>query len=103
MLPKPFYNDFNISIVVFPQFKVDKYIIKIYNHEVVNKSKEYFINISLEYYQSINKTKRYYKIFKIIIFSLKSSLLLITFLNIDLIIYILKIKFNKLDGFYKLV
>jgi len=36
-----------------------------------------------------------------IIFNLKSSLLLITSLNIDLIIYILKIKFNKLNYFNK--
>jgi hypothetical protein len=50
MLFKPFYNDSNISIVVFPWFKVDKYIIKIYNYKVVDKSREYFINISLEYY-----------------------------------------------------
>jgi hypothetical protein len=48
MLSKPFYDDFNISIVVFPWFRVDKYIIKIYNHEVVDKSRECFINISLE-------------------------------------------------------
>jgi hypothetical protein len=41
--------------------------------------------------------------FKITIFSLKSSLLLITFLNINLIIYILKIKFSKLNSFYKSV
>jgi hypothetical protein len=50
MLFKPFYDDSNISIVVFPWFKVDKYIIKIYNYKVVDKSREYFINISLEYY-----------------------------------------------------
>jgi hypothetical protein len=49
MLSKPFYNNSNISIVVFLWFKVDKYIIKIYNHKVVDKSREYFINISLEY------------------------------------------------------
>jgi hypothetical protein len=48
MLSKPFYNDSDISIVVFPWFRVDKYIIKIYNYEVVDKSREYFINISLE-------------------------------------------------------
>jgi hypothetical protein len=60
MLSKPFYNNSNISIVVFPWFKVDKYIIKIYNHEVVDKSREYFINISLEYRWSISKTKRNY-------------------------------------------
>jgi hypothetical protein len=48
MLPKPFYNDSNISIVVFLWFRVDKYIIKIYNYKVVNKSRECFINISLE-------------------------------------------------------
>jgi hypothetical protein len=48
MLSKPFYNDSDISIIVFPWFKVDKYIIKIYNHEVVDKSRECFINISLE-------------------------------------------------------
>ena len=29
MLSKPFYNNSDISIVVFPWFKVDKYIIKI--------------------------------------------------------------------------
>jgi hypothetical protein len=50
MLFKPFYNDFDIRIIVFPWFKVNKYIIKIYNYEVVNKFREYFINISLEYY-----------------------------------------------------
>jgi hypothetical protein len=49
MLSKPFYNNSNISIVVFPWFRVDKYIIKIYNYKVVNKSRECFINISLEY------------------------------------------------------
>jgi hypothetical protein len=49
MLSKPFYNNSNISIIVFPWFKIDKYIIKIYNYKVVNKSKECFINISLEY------------------------------------------------------
>ena len=48
MLSKPFYNDSNISIIVFPWFEVDKYIIKIYNYEVVDKSREYFIDISLE-------------------------------------------------------
>jgi hypothetical protein len=60
MLSKPFYNDFNISIVVFPWFKVNKYIIKIYNHEVVDKSRECFINISLEYRWSISKAKKHY-------------------------------------------
>jgi hypothetical protein len=34
---------------------------------------------------------------------LESGFLLITFSNTDLIIYILKIKFNKLDGSYKSV
>jgi hypothetical protein len=37
------------------------------------------------------------------IFDLKNSLLLIAFLNIDLMIYILKIEFNKLDYFNKLI
>jgi hypothetical protein len=49
MLFKPFYNNSDISIVVFLWFKVNKYIIKIYNYEVVDKSRECFINISLEY------------------------------------------------------
>jgi hypothetical protein len=49
MLSKPFYNNSNISIVVFPWFRVDKYIIKIYNYKVINKSKECFVNISLKY------------------------------------------------------
>jgi hypothetical protein len=31
----------------------------------------------------------------------ESSFLLITFLNTDLMIYILEIKFSKLDGSYK--
>jgi hypothetical protein len=60
MLSKPFYNDSNISIVVFSWFRVDKYIIKIYNHKVVDKSREYFINISLEYRWSISETKRHH-------------------------------------------
>jgi hypothetical protein len=60
MLFKPFYNDSDISIVVFPWFRVDKYIIKIYNYEVVDKSKEYFINISLECRWSISEAKRHY-------------------------------------------
>jgi hypothetical protein len=50
MLSKPFYNNSNINIVVFSWFKVNKYIIKIYNYKVVNKSRECFINISLKYY-----------------------------------------------------
>ena len=49
MFPKSLYNNSNISIIVFPWFKVDKYIIKIYNYKVVDKSREYFINISLKY------------------------------------------------------
>jgi hypothetical protein len=35
--------------------------------------------------------------------SLESGFLLITFLNTDLIIYILKVEFSKLDSFYKSV
>jgi hypothetical protein len=41
--------------------------------------------------------------FKITISSLENGFLLITFLNTDLIIYILKIEFSKLDGSYKSV
>jgi hypothetical protein len=50
MLSKPFYNNSNISIVVFSWFRVNKYIIKIYNYKVINNSRQCFINISLEYY-----------------------------------------------------
>jgi hypothetical protein len=60
MLSKPFYDDSDISIVVFPWFRIDKYIIKIYNHEVVDKSREYFIDISLECRWSISETKRHH-------------------------------------------
>jgi hypothetical protein len=60
MLSKPFYNDSDISIVVFSWFRVDKYIIKIYNYEVVDKSRECFIDISLKCRWSISETKRHY-------------------------------------------
>jgi hypothetical protein len=103
MLSKPFYDDSDISIVVFSWFRVDKYIIKIYNHEVVDKSREYFINISLEYYWSISEAKRHHQIFEITVFGLESGFLLITFSNTDLIIYILEIEFGKLDGSCKSV
>jgi hypothetical protein len=39
MLSKPFYNNFNINIVVFSWFKVNKYIIKIYDYKVVDNSR----------------------------------------------------------------
>ena len=60
MLSKPFYDDSDMSIVVFLWFGVDKYIIKIYNYEVIDKFKECFINISLECRWSISETKRHY-------------------------------------------
>jgi hypothetical protein len=39
MLFKPFYNNSNINIVVLSWFRVNKYIIKIYNYKVVNDSR----------------------------------------------------------------
>jgi hypothetical protein len=39
MLSKSFYNNSNINIIVFSWFKIDKYIVKIYNYKVVNNSR----------------------------------------------------------------
>jgi hypothetical protein len=60
MLSKSFYNDFDISIIVFSWFKVNKYIIKIYNYKVVDNSRQYFVNIGLECRWSVSKTKGHY-------------------------------------------
>jgi hypothetical protein len=103
MLSKPFYDDSDMSIMVFPWFGVDKYIIKIYNHEVVDKSRECFIDISLECRWSISETKRHHQIFEMTVSGPESGFLLITFSNTDSMIYIFEIEFSKLDGSCKSV
>ena len=53
------------------------------------------INICLKYSQCISQPKRHYKVLKISIVSPKSCLLLVSFTNSYIIIYILKIQLYK--------
>src|SRR5271156_889652 len=103
MFPESLHDDSDMSMVVFPWFGVDKYIIKIYNHEVVDKSRQCFVNISLECRWSISETKRHHQIFEMTVSSPESGLPLITFSNTDSMICILEIEFSKLDGSCKSV
>ena len=72
-------------------FRVDQDIIKVNYASDVNKSNKCLINVGLEGGRGVRKPKREDIVLKVAVLGLKSSLLLVSFLNSKAIIYILKI------------
>ena len=61
----------------------------------IQKIAQRTINIRLEGYKYIRKAKRYNLIFKVAIPRFKGGFLFITFINTNIIVYILKVELYK--------
>ena len=75
--------------------KVDKDIIKIYNHKYIKVFPKYIINYSLKYHWGVSKPKRHYQVLKKSKLSVKYYFLLIFFLNSNEVICSFKVKSSK--------
>ena len=62
-------------------FGLDKDIIQIHNDKDIKFFCKDFINVALEFYQSVNQSKRHHLILKVAISGLENSLSLISFAN----------------------
>ena len=76
-------------------FGVDKDIIQIHNDKKIEFFREDLIDVALEYYRSVSQSKKHYLIFKVAVFGLKSSFLLISFASSHPVIGTGEVKLGK--------
>lgn len=81
-----------ISVII----SIDKNIIQIYNTKNIKLLSKYLVNISLKACRYIYQSKKYYLVLEMAISSLKYYLLFIIFANSYLMIFISKVKLDKL-------
>ena len=74
---------------------IDENIIQIYNDKDIELFRKIFIDITLEYCQSISQSKKHYLIPKVTKSGLKSRFLLISFTNSYLVIGTSEVKLGK--------
>jgi hypothetical protein len=77
-------------------FKVYKDIIEVNNTANIDKTYQYFINISLESRRRVRKPERHNDVFVILVTGTKRRLSLVVFTNSDTIINIPKIEFKNI-------
>ena len=92
-----------LNVVFSLVFSVDEDIIQIHNDKDMKFFCKNFINVALEYCQSISQSKKDYLIFKIAVFGLESSLSLIFFANSYPVIGISEVKLDKLPCLSQLI